>query len=105
MHDIPGLIEKRGGKEAFVDSLNEHYAGGWDWFGNEVCRTFRDVSVVLIILQPSHHIPYLYALAGRPDLTQERVREIAGTNFNATPFGLSGVSSLLYPLGPYLITQ
>ncbi|KAK0490260.1 glycoside hydrolase family 92 protein [Armillaria novae-zelandiae] len=52
VHDIPGLIEKRGGKEAFVQSLNEHYDGGWDWFGNE----------------PSHHIPYLYALAGRPDL-------------------------------------
>ncbi|KIY66961.1 glycoside hydrolase family 92 protein [Cylindrobasidium torrendii FP15055 ss-10] len=73
-HDIPGLVEKRGGNEAFVESLDEHYDGGWDWFGNE----------------PSHHIPYLYTLAGRPDLTQRRVREVAGSNFNATPFGLSG---------------
>ncbi|PBK72155.1 hypothetical protein ARMSODRAFT_972828 [Armillaria solidipes] len=74
VHDIPGLIEKRGGKEAFVQSLNEYYDGGWDWFGNE----------------PSHHIPYLYALAGRPDLTQHRVREIARANYNDTPEGLSG---------------
>ncbi|KAK0227101.1 glycoside hydrolase family 92 protein [Armillaria nabsnona] len=74
VHDIPGLIEKRGGKEAFVQSLNEHYDGGWDWFGNE----------------PSHHIPYLYTLAGRPDLTQHRVREIARANYNDTPQGLSG---------------
>ncbi|KAF8877859.1 glycoside hydrolase family 92 protein [Mucidula mucida] len=74
VHDIPGLIERRGGNAAFVRSLNEHYDGGWDWFGNE----------------PSHHIPYLYALAGRSDLTQQRVREVVGANFNATPYGLSG---------------
>ncbi|KAF8868901.1 family 92 glycosyl hydrolase [Mucidula mucida] len=43
-----------------------------------------------MISKPSHHIPYLYALAGRSDLTQQRVREVVGANFNATPFGLSG---------------
>ncbi|KAG6858511.1 hypothetical protein C0991_002587, partial [Blastosporella zonata] len=39
---------------------------------------------------PSHHIPYLYALAGAAYKTQERVREIAQANYNNTPTGLSG---------------
>ncbi len=43
-------------------------------------------------LQPSHHIPYLYALSGAAFKTQERVREIALANYNDTPDGLSGVS-------------
>jgi hypothetical protein len=42
--------------------------------------------------QPSHHIPYLYALSGAAFKTQERVREIALENYNSTPDGLSGVS-------------
>jgi putative alpha-1,2-mannosidase len=28
VQDVPGLIEKRGGKESFVRSLNEHFYGG-----------------------------------------------------------------------------
>jgi putative alpha-1,2-mannosidase len=44
-----------------------------------------------MIPQPSHHIPYLYALAGAAYKTQERVREIAQANYNNTPTGLSGV--------------
>ena len=42
--------------------------------------------------QPSHHIPYLYALADAASKTQERVREIAKINYNASVNGLSGVS-------------
>ena len=45
-------------------------------------------------LKPSHHIPYLYALAGAAYKTQERVREIAQANYDNTPIGLSGVSAL-----------
>ncbi|KAG5341393.1 hypothetical protein C0989_010922 [Termitomyces sp. Mn162] len=74
VHDIPGLIEKRGGNESFVRSLDEHFDGGHNDHTNE----------------PSHHIPYLYALAGAAYKTQLRVREIAQMNYNNTPNGLSG---------------
>lgn len=42
-------------------------------------------------VQPSHHIPYLYALAGAASKGQERIRQIAAANYNATIDGLSGV--------------
>ena len=44
-----------------------------------------------IFPQPSHHIPYLYSMAGAAFKSQERVREIALANYNNTPTGLSGV--------------
>ncbi|KAF5371481.1 hypothetical protein D9615_009625 [Tricholomella constricta] len=74
VHDIPALIEKGGGNESFVRSLDEHFNGGHNDHTNE----------------PSHHIPYLYALAGAAYKTQARVREIAQMNYNNTPTGLSG---------------
>jgi putative alpha-1,2-mannosidase len=54
-----------------------------------LCASQRNAEMVR---QPSHHIPYLYALAGAASKTQERVREIAKANYNNTPVGLSGVS-------------
>ena len=40
--------------------------------------------------EPSHHIPYLYALAGRPDKTAETVRKICSELYGASPDGLCG---------------
>jgi len=74
VHDIPALIQKRGGSLSFVQSLDDHFDGGHNDHTNE----------------PSHHIPYLYALAGAAFKTQERVREIAQANYDNTPTGLSG---------------
>ncbi|KAK7001649.1 glycoside hydrolase family 92 protein [Favolaschia claudopus] len=74
VHDIPSLAAYRGGNASFVQSLDDHFDGGHNDHTNE----------------PSHHIPYLYALAGAASKTQERVREIAKANYNNTPIGLSG---------------
>ncbi|GLB33162.1 putative glycosyl hydrolase family 92 [Lyophyllum shimeji] len=74
VHDIPGLIKARGGNASFVKSLDDHFNGGHNDHTNE----------------PSHHIPYLYAMAGAAHKTQEKVREIAQANYNNTPIGLSG---------------
>ncbi|KAG6334272.1 hypothetical protein ID866_4812, partial [Astraeus odoratus] len=74
VHDIPGLIERRGGNASFVAFLDEHFEGGHNDHTNE----------------PSHHIPYLYALAGAAFKSQERIRQIAADNYNATIYGLSG---------------
>ncbi|CCM03871.1 uncharacterized protein FIBRA_06022 [Fibroporia radiculosa] len=74
IQDIPGLIERRGGNASFVQFLDEHFNGGHNDQTNE----------------PSHHIPYLYALAGAASKGQERIRQIAAANYNATIDGLSG---------------
>ncbi|KDQ28672.1 glycoside hydrolase family 92 protein [Pleurotus ostreatus PC15] len=74
VHDIPGLIAKRGGNVSFVRSLEEHFNGGHNDHTNE----------------PSHHIPYLYALAGAASKTQERVRSIAKSDYGTSPTGLAG---------------
>ena len=40
--------------------------------------------------EPSHHVAYLYALAGRPSRTQELIREIFDTQYHPTVDGLCG---------------
>ncbi|KAJ6579665.1 glycosyl hydrolase family 92-domain-containing protein [Mycena vulgaris] len=74
VHDVPALVHHRGGNASFVRSLDAHFDGGHNDHSNE----------------PSHHIPYLYALSGAASRTQERVREIAKANYDNTPNGLSG---------------
>lgn len=74
IQDIPGLIKRRGGNASFVAFLDEHFDGGHNDHTNE----------------PSHHIPYLYSLAGAPSKSQERIREVAQSNYNSSVNGLSG---------------
>jgi predicted alpha-1,2-mannosidase len=73
-HDVPGLIEAMGGREAFVARLDRLFAEGRYWHGNE----------------PSHHIAYLYDHAGAPWRTQEEVRRILASEYGLGPAGLKG---------------
>jgi putative alpha-1,2-mannosidase len=36
VHDVPGLIERRGGSVKFVQSLDDHFDGGHNDHSNEV---------------------------------------------------------------------
>ncbi|KAG1837349.1 glycoside hydrolase family 92 protein [Suillus tomentosus] len=74
IHDTPGLIARKGGNATFVKFLDEHFDGGHNDHTNE----------------PSHHIPYLYSLAGAASKSQSRIRQIAESNYNASVNGLSG---------------
>ena len=40
--------------------------------------------------EPSHHIPYLYQYAGRPDLAASRIRQLCRRFYRNTPDGLCG---------------
>ncbi|KAL5534025.1 hypothetical protein ACEPAG_485 [Sanghuangporus baumii] len=73
-HDVPGLVALKGGNASFVDFLDQHFDGGHNAHTNE----------------PSHHIPYLYSLAGAASKTQQRVRDIAREDYNDTVDGLVG---------------
>ncbi|PTD22076.1 GH92 family glycosyl hydrolase [Sphingomonas fennica] len=44
--------------------------------------------------EPSHHVAYLYAYAGQPWRTQERLKQIVESQYKPTPDGLSGNDDL-----------
>ncbi len=44
--------------------------------------------------EPSHHVAYMYNFAGAPWRTQERLAQIVGSQYKATPDGLSGNDDL-----------
>lgn len=84
-HDVEGLIELLGGREKFIEKLDEFFRNShrapdtmyydkWYWHGNE----------------PDIHAPYLYLWAGRPDRTQEEVRWIMIKKYSTKPSGLDG---------------
>lgn len=96
-HDPEGLLDLFGGPDAMVEALQtffdnaraEHAAPvpqdpdeltlmqqppRWYWHGNE----------------PDLHASYLFAIAGRPDLTQEWVRWVATTLYHTGRDGIPG---------------
>ena len=73
-HDIPGLIELCGGKEAFETRLDTFFAHGYYNVANE----------------PSFLTPLLYHWVGKPEKSTALVRKIIEENFNDQPNGLPG---------------
>lgn len=86
-HDIPGLIQLFGGKKAFLNKLDS-------LFTLKLVTTQSDVTGLIGQYahgnEPSHHVTYLYTLAGRPERTQELVRQIFDTQYLPKPDGLCG---------------
>jgi len=89
-HDVDGLIQLLGGKDAFLKKLDRFFATpyvtdtpvlditgmiGQYCHGNEIDRW----------------APYYYALAGAPEKTQQTVRLIMDTLHKAEPDGLCGM--------------
>ncbi|MDR0891439.1 MAG: GH92 family glycosyl hydrolase [Mediterranea sp.] len=87
-HDIPGLIKLFGGEKPFLTKLDSLFTVPL------VGESLADVSGLIGQYahgnEPSHHVAYLYALAGRPERTQELIREIFDTQYKNKPDGLCG---------------
>lgn len=88
--DVPGLIEKMGGPEAFDKKLDE-------LFSSSTATTGRDQADITGLIgqyaqgnEPSHHMAYLYDYIGRAYKTQERVKQILTTLYKPVTDGLSG---------------
>ncbi len=114
-HDMEGLMKVHGGLERFVRKLDSLFNESSDLGGGKFIPP--DVSGLIGQYahgnEPCHHIAYLYAAAGAPHKTQERVRQIIRTFYKARPDGLCGnddcgqmsawlIFSMLgfYPLNP-----
>lgn len=88
-HDVEGLISLMGGKEPFVEKLDEMFnakqASGEmpEWISGYIGQYVHGN-------EPSHHVPYLYHYAGEGHKTQSVVRQIMHDLYKTTPDGLAG---------------
>lgn len=86
-HDIPGLIKLFGGNKPFLKKLDQ-------FFSLHLKSKLADVTGLIGQYahgnEPSHHVAYLYTLAGRPWRTQELIRQIFNTQYRPTVDGLCG---------------
>ena len=86
-HDIPGLIKLFGGNKPFLKKLDQ-------FFSLQLKSKLADVTGLIGQYahgnEPSHHVAYLYTLAGRPWRTQEVIRQIFNTQYRPTVDGLCG---------------
>ena len=69
-HDMDGMVSLVGHEE-YIHQLDTYFANGYNFHPNE----------------PSHHVPYLYALVGEPDKAKYMVEKIAAENYSTDPAG------------------
>lgn len=82
-HDVEGLANLMGGREAFIQKLDRlfntppHYRT--TWYNTEIHEMTEmaavDFGQCALSNQPSFHIPYLYAMLGKPNKTAYWVRK------------------------------
>ena len=73
-HDVYGLMKAMGGSARFMEKLDILFDSAAYWHGNE----------------PGHQTAYLYAYAGAPWKTQQRIKRIIEDEYGSGPGGLSG---------------
>ncbi|ANE53333.1 hypothetical protein SY85_05345 [Flavisolibacter tropicus] len=89
-HDANGLIELMGGEQTFIKKLDSLFSA------TPVLNESSSPDISGMIGQyaqgnePNHHITYLYAYAGQPWKTAEKIRQIADSFYTAQPNGLCG---------------
>lgn len=90
LHDVPGLIAALGGKEKFATKLawlfEQPYRRGRHW----TLDISGEIGQYAHGNEPSHHIPFLFYLADRPDLGDKCVKRICETLYGDGPNGLCG---------------
>ena len=90
--DGQGLANLYGGREALAERLDGLFNASPDLIQDGTIHEMveaRDLKMGLYghSNQPSHHIPYMYNYAGRPDRTQEVVREVLARAYVGSDFG------------------
>ena len=90
-HDVDGLVELMGGRDAFIGKLDSLFVADSSLEGESV-----SVDISGLIGQyahgnePSHHIAHLYNYVGQPYKTQALVDSVLHTLYFNEPNGLSG---------------
>ena len=97
-HDIEGLAELYGGREALIKKLDDLFAEPPRYrvfgYGGEIHEMTEmaliDFGQMAISNQPSFHLPYIFAVLGEQDKTDYWVERLARETFSATPDGYPG---------------
>ena len=88
-HNVQDLVALTGGEEAFCKRLDEFFTSG-ETSGAKNDNASGFVGLYAHGNEPSHHVAYLYALAGQPAKTQQIVDHIKRTLYNTTSSGYAG---------------
>ncbi len=90
-HDVEGLVECFGGKEAFVHKLDSLFTVSSVLKGAEASPDITGlIGQYAHGNEPSHHTVYLYSVVGEPWKTADKVREVLNILYYAEPDGLAG---------------
>lgn len=88
-HDVNGMVQLFGGKEAFVAALDSIFT-----VDSKVDGELSDITGLIGQYahgnEPSHHIAYLYDYVGQPWKTQEMTRRLLHEMYQPLPSGISG---------------
>ena len=89
-HDVEGLMEALGGEENFIQKLDSLFIAEGD-MGKEASADITGlIGQYAHGNEPSHHITYLYAFAGQPWKTADKVRYILDNLYSDKIDGLCG---------------
>jgi putative alpha-1,2-mannosidase len=93
-HDVQGLINLMGGRQKFLDKLNELFITSFSMDKLQFFAQMPDMTGLVGMYchgnEPAFHIPYMFNYAGQPWMTQNKVRQMMELWYDTTPFGLSG---------------
>lgn len=90
-HDVQGLVDIMGGSDVFCSKLDTLFT-----LEKELSNEGFSSDVSGLIGQyahgnePSHHVAYMYAMAGQPHKTQEMIRHICRSQYKDAVDGLCG---------------
>lgn len=88
--DVAGLIALEGGRDAFTRKLDALFTADSELTGRQQDDITGLIGQYAHGNEPSHHVAYLYAMAGQPWKTQALVRRIMDTMYTDRPDGLAG---------------
>ena len=97
-HDVQGLIDLMGGREHFVEKLDQVFTTPSEFKVGTYGRVIHEMTEMVLANkgqyahgnQPIQHMPYLYCYAGEPWKTQKHVRTIMNDLYKPTPDGYCG---------------
>ena len=94
-HDIAGMIELHGGREAMAAKLDNLFVEQYDGkLKSAFLAQYPDATGLMgqfcMGNEPSFHIPYLYNYCGQAYKTQRKIHELIDLWFTDSPLGICG---------------
>jgi len=89
-HDVPGLIELMGGREKFLEKLNQLFTLEDPDLSEEEIAAYGRIGEYWHGNEPAHHVIYLFSIAGQPWRAAELLHQVVSTQYGNRPESLTG---------------